>query len=136
MDGSSKVVRYGLKKAFGYIEKDPEKNMMKLMDFWDQLAGDNPDTLPKQRQMVRQVLEDPENNMYQLILHILRDTDTNVLKATFENFFPNATVMGWKRQEELREKYQCNIPWAILWIRPVPVICTAPDAGQQSTETG
>ena len=114
MDGSSKVVRYGVKKAFGYIEKDPEKNMMKLMDFVDQLAGDNPDTLPKQRQMVRQVLEDPENNMYQLILHILRDTDTNVLKATFENFFLNATVMGWKRQEELREKYQCNIPWAIL----------------------
>ena len=36
MDGSSKVVRYGLKKAFGYIEKDPEKNMMKLMDFVDQ----------------------------------------------------------------------------------------------------
>lgn len=114
MDGSSKVVRYGLKKAFGYIEKNPEKNMMKLMDFVDQLAGDNPDTLPKQRQMVRQVLEDPENNMYQLILHILRDTDTNVLKKTFENFFLNATVMGWKRQEELRKKYQCNIPWAIL----------------------
>ena len=114
MDGSSKVVRYGLKKAFGYIEKNPENNMMKLMDFVDQLAGDNPDTLPKQRQMVRRVLEDPENNMYQLALHVLKDTDTNVLKTTFENFFLNATVMGWKRQEELRKKYQCNIPWAIL----------------------
>ena len=33
MDTSSKVVQFGLKTAFGYIEKNPEQNLPKLMDW-------------------------------------------------------------------------------------------------------
>ena len=32
MDASNRVVRYGLKRAFGYMEKDPEENLPKLME--------------------------------------------------------------------------------------------------------
>ena len=60
------------------------------------------------------MLADPENNMYQLIMSVLKDIDENVLKATFENFFFNANIVGWPKQEENRKKYGCNIPWAIL----------------------
>lgn len=31
-----------------------------------------------------------------------------------ENFFFNANLTGWPKQEENRKKYGCNIPWAIL----------------------
>ena len=31
MDTSNKIVRYGLKQAFSYIEKNPEENMIKIM---------------------------------------------------------------------------------------------------------
>ncbi len=42
------------------------------------------------------------------------DVDADVSKAVFENFFLNANLIGWPKQEQMREKYGCNIPWAIL----------------------
>ena len=103
-----------LKTAFHYLEKNPEKNAMKLLDLVDKFAGNGPDSFPAQREAFRNVLADPENNMYQLIMSVLKDIDENVLKATFENFFFNANIVGWPKQEENRKKYGCNIPWAIL----------------------
>ena len=35
-------------------------------------------------------------------------------EKAFENFALNAVLLGWKKEEELRKKYDCNIPWAIL----------------------
>lgn len=103
-----------LKTAFNYLEKDPEKNAGKLLNLVDKFAGDGPDSFPTQREAFRKVLSDPDNNMYQLIMSVLKDIDKDVLKATFENFFFNANIVGWPKQEENRKKYGCNIPWAIL----------------------
>ena len=106
--------KLGLKTAYSYIEKDPEKNLPKLMVWVDRLAGSGPDSFQEQRDAFRAVISDPGNNMYQLIMNIFRDVDNDVLKATFENFFLNANIIGWPIQEEMRRKYNCNIPWAIL----------------------
>ena len=106
--------KLGMKTAYSYIEKDPEKNLPKLMEWVDKLAGSGPDSFQEQRDAFRAVISDPDNNMYQLIMNIFRDVDNDVLKATFENFFLNANIIGWPRQEEMRKKYGCNIPWAIL----------------------
>ena len=103
-----------LKTAFGYIEKDPERNMLKLMEWVDRLAAEGPDSFQPQREAFRYVLEHPDNNMYKLIMDIFQNVDNDVLKAVFENFFLNANLIGWPRQEEMRKKYGCNIPWAIL----------------------
>ncbi|MGM9660219.1 MAG: radical SAM protein [Faecousia sp.] len=111
---ANQVKKTALRTAFGYLEKDPEENALKLMSWVDKLAGEGPDSFPSQRAAIRKVLEDPDNNMYQLIMSILKDIDNDVLKATFENFFLNANIIGWPRQEECRKKYGCNIPWAIL----------------------
>ena len=40
MDVSMQVKKAALRTALGYIEKDPEENLMKLMDWVDKLAGD------------------------------------------------------------------------------------------------
>ena len=114
MNTSSRIVQYGLKTAFNYIEKNPEQNLPKLMDWVDKLAGDGPNSYPSQRAAIRKVINNPDNNMYQLIINILTEIDPGILKAVFENFFLNANLLGWKRQTELREKYHCNSPWAIL----------------------
>ena len=68
MNRSSKLVQFGLKKAFGYIEKDPEKNLVKLLDIVDQFAGDDPNMMGRQRAAFRQVVNDPDNNMNQLMM--------------------------------------------------------------------
>ena len=114
MNASNPLVRMSLKTAFDYIEKNPEENLPRLMAWVDKLAGDGPDSFPTQRAAFRKVIEDPQNNMYQLIMRTIHETDTEVLKATFENFFLNANVLGWPIQEENRKKYGCNVPWAIL----------------------
>ncbi|MBR1409464.1 MAG: radical SAM protein [Clostridia bacterium] len=100
--------------AFNYIGKNPEENAPKLMAWVDKLAGDGPNTYAEQRAVVRKVLQDPDNNMYQLIMKVMKETDPAVLKAVFQNFFLNANIVGWPKQEEYRQKYNCNIPWAIL----------------------
>ena len=100
--------------AFSYIGKNPEENAPKLMAWVDKLAGEGPDSFPAQRAAIRNVINDKNNNMHQLVMDIMKDTDPDVLKATFMNFFLNANIIGWPKQEENRKKYNCNIPWAIL----------------------
>ena len=114
MSLTDQIKKVSLRPAFGYLEKNPQEYALKLMSWVDRLAGEGPDSFPTQRAAVRKVLEDPQNNMYQLVMNVLKETDPGVLKATFENFFLNANIIGWPVQELCREKYGCNIPWAIL----------------------
>ncbi|HIR31037.1 MAG TPA: radical SAM protein [Candidatus Faecousia faecavium] len=111
---STAMKKFGMEQALSYAIKDPEHNLLKLLGWVDKLAGDGPNSFPTQRDAFRKVLSDPKSNMYQLIMSVLKDIDQDVLKATFENFFLNANIIGWPEQERYRQKYGCNIPWAIL----------------------
>ena len=51
------IKEIALKTALGYLEKDPEKNMPKLMNWVDKLAGTGPDSFESQRAAVRAVVE-------------------------------------------------------------------------------
>lgn len=104
----------GINTAYDYLEKDPEKNLPKLMDWVDRFAGSGKDSFQAQRDAIRKIINEPESNWYKLIMHILKDTDKEVVKTVFTNFILNANFIGWKTQEEYRKKYDCNIPWAIL----------------------
>ena len=108
------IKKAGISTVYNYLEKDPEKNLPKLMEWVDRFAGDGPNSFPKQREVIRKVVNDPESNWYQLIVRLLKETDKDVLKTIFTNFFLNGNLIGWKTQDEYRKKYNCNIPWAIL----------------------
>lgn len=111
-DMSNPIIKSGLMKAFGYIGKDPVKNLPKLMEWVDKFAGK--DYFKPQRDVMRAVINDPDNNMHRLLCSIYTDIDSEVLKTTFRNFVLNSVLIGWSREEELRAEYGCNIPWAIL----------------------
>ncbi len=104
----------GISTVYNYLEKEPEKNLPKIMAWVDRLAGSGPNSFEKQRDVFRNIITDPDSNWYQLIMRILKETDSEVLKTILTNFFLNAALVSWKTQEENREKYHCNIPWAIL----------------------
>ncbi|MDO4357654.1 MAG: radical SAM protein, partial [Clostridia bacterium] len=108
------IKKIGLSMAYDYIGKNPEKNIAKLMEWVDRFAGEGPDTFPKQREAFRNVINDPDSNWYQLIMRVFKETDNDVLKTFFTNFILNANLIGWKVQEENRQRYNCNVPWAIL----------------------
>ncbi|MGN0763865.1 MAG: radical SAM protein, partial [Aristaeellaceae bacterium] len=95
---TDQIKKTALKTAFSYLEKNPEENAPKLMAWVDKLAGTGPNSFQTQRDAVRKVIEDPDNNMHQLVMDVLTQTDSEVLKATFVNFFLNANIIGWPVQ--------------------------------------
>ena len=101
-----------VKTALGYLEKDPENNLPKLMDWFDKF--DRKGTLEKERNAIRTVIGDRESNWYQLIMSLWKDIDAGVRNRLFENFIINGCLLGYQRQKENKKKYNCNIPWAIL----------------------
>ena len=111
MNVSSTIARFGLTKAFDHLYKDPENNLPQLMDWADKFAKGR---FPGQRAAIRAAIEDPDNAYYPYVRHILRDVDPEVVKTFAVNFFINANLIGGPIQDEMREKYNCNIPWAIL----------------------
>lgn len=111
MQFSNTLKKIGIEQAVGYLSRDPEKNMPKLMAWADRITGD---AFAPQRNAIRKAVNDPENCYHQLITRALQDVDIDALKTLLVNFFLNGNIIGWPREEELRQKYGCNIPWTIL----------------------
>ena len=103
--------RLGIEQAMNYLYKDPEKNLSVLMDWADRFAGGE---FVTQRKVIREAIENPNHPYYAYIRHIVSEIDPKVMKTLVTNFFINAAMVGWPMQEEMRKKYDCNIPWAIL----------------------
>ena len=91
--------RYGLAKVVDYLDKDPMTNMSKVMDLVNKFAG--PETLARQREAFDNVIKDKDSCWHQLIEKVWTQTDPNVLKTLFNNFFVNANLVGWSKQEAL-----------------------------------
>ena len=111
MDASTAIKKFGLEQVFNYMYRDPEKNLSKIMDWADKFSGGE---FVSQRKAIREAIEDPNHPYHSYILHIVNDIDPDVMKTMAVNFFINANLSGWPKQEENRKKYNCNIPWAIL----------------------
>ena len=111
MDAMNTLKKLGIEQAFRYLYKDPEKNLRKLMDWADKFCKGR---FPAQRKAIREAIENPDYPYYGFVRHILKDVDPEVMTAIAVNFFINANMIGCPKQDECREKYGCNIPWAIL----------------------
>ena len=98
--------------AMSYALKDPAHNLSRLVDAAALLDVANEHT--SQINIVRPVADDPDNNWNKFIVKLGQEIDHDVLRATVRNFFFNASVLGMHKQAESREKYGCNVPWAIL----------------------
>ena len=111
MKMSVTLKKFGLQKAFDYLYKDPEKHIRTLFGWAEKYGGK---MYPNQLTQVKDAIENPENPFYGYIRHLIHDVDPEVLKTVAVNFFINENMIGWPKQCELKEKYGCNIPWAIL----------------------
>lgn len=111
MNASTTLKKFGLEQMFHYIYKDPDRNMLKIMDWADKFAGEE---FVPQRKMIRDAITDPSHPYYGYVRRLFTDVDPNVTKTLAVNFFLNAALTGWPKEERLRREYGCNIPWAIL----------------------
>ena len=111
MDVSTTMKKFGLEQAFKYLYKDPDKNLLKLMDWADKFSGEE---FGPQRKLVREAMTNPDHPYYSYIRRLIHEIDPHVMQTTAVNFFINAALDVWKTQEKYRKEYGCNIPWAIL----------------------
>lgn len=106
------MLSFGVKKAIGYLDNNPDQNIPKLIDWIEKF--DKVGTIQPQLSAVREVIGDPQNNWYRLIKSLWTDIDDGVRKTLFENFVVNTAVIGYQRQLKKQEEYGCNVPFAIL----------------------
>ena len=111
MNASATIKKYGLEKAFDYLRRDPDRNLLKLMDWADKFS--NGEFAPH-RAVIREAITNPSHPYYPFVRSIVRDVDPEVLKTIAVNYFINSNLIGCSIEEEVRQKYNCNIPWAIL----------------------
>ena len=108
---ADKIKKLGLISMYRYLDKDPEENLPKLLDWLDTYMED--DVLKPQREYFRRIIEDEDNNWYRLIVSLWNDIDDDVRKTLFENIIINANALAAHTVERSRRKYKCNIPWVI-----------------------
>ncbi len=111
MDVATTIKKYGVEKAVDLMYKDPDKYLPKLMDWADNFAGNE---FVRQRKVIRAVMTDPSHPYYSFLRRAIKEIDRKVFKKFAVNFFVNSALIGWPKEEEMRKKYDCNIPWAIL----------------------
>lgn len=109
MNFKNTLTKAALTTAMNYISGDPEKNLPKLLHFIEGIGWDSTQT-----EIFHEVIENPDNIWHSYLMNLWKDIDNDVLKAIFRNFALNASLFGGKEQEANKEKYGCNIPWAIL----------------------
>lgn len=111
MSVSATIKKLGIEQAINYLYKNPEKNLLKIMNWADKFSGGE---FEAQRRVIRAAIENEDDPYHDYIMHIVKDVEPEVMKTLGVNFFINANLIGWTKQEEYRKKYNCNIPWAIL----------------------
>ena len=98
--------------AWDYIGKNPEENIPKVLDQVEKL--DINGTLSHHIAGIRRTFADPDNGMRKLALSLWEDIDPEQRRVLFEGLAVNSMLTSAPVRANAREKYQCNIPWAIL----------------------
>ena len=104
-----KIVDVALSRA----EQDREKTMNQLVDAAKQFYGSG--FSDETYENAKKVLTDPNSKWTKLINCVLDQTDPHVARTTALNLGYEAFFRGTKMIRENRVKYQCNIPWLILF---------------------
>ena len=101
-----------LKQGLRYLEQDAEQNMNNLLNWADKIVGDTPEH--RYVEGIRNIWNSDDSVWKDYILNLINDTNPNVREKTAVNFFLHADLLGLPKQRKAKEKYQCNVPWAIL----------------------
>ena len=105
------IKEMGFSVAYSYLDKNPEENLPKLLDMMEKIAGSE---FGPQLEAFRYAATNQDSNWFKLIKSVWTDIDDDVRHTLFNNFFLNASLIGWEKQEKYRKQYGCSIPWAIL----------------------
>ena len=123
----------GTKQVLKYVNRDPETNIQKILNWLEK--HDRAGSMTHQLQMVREAFDNKDGNWNRLVASLWTDIDDGVRLKLFETFLVNVNIIGGPKQRETSLANDCNVPWAIL-LDPTSACnlhCTA--AGPTNTAT-
>lgn len=112
MNASELIKRIAFSRAYEFLDRDPEQNFLKLVDWLEKL--DKNGYIAKQLPIIKKYAKNPDSNWYQLARSLWEDVDDEVRKTLFTNFMINGNLLENQKLIESRKKFQCNIPWMIM----------------------
>lgn len=93
MQLSDKIKKFSVEQAIDYRNKNPVKNLPKVLDWADTFCKG---AFENQRRAIRKACLDPNDAHYPMVQHMLNDVDPGVLKTTLVNFFIYGNIIGCK----------------------------------------
>lgn len=103
------VYTAGLGRMIRYMDKDPEKNIPKILNWIDRTGR-----VKDQAAACRGAFENKDSNWNRLLMSFWKEIDDSERLTLFENFIVNSNILGGERRDKTRKKYDCSVPWAIL----------------------
>lgn len=106
------IQKSALNMLLNYVMDDPLGKLPRMLDLAEKLDKGNMHA--PQINGLRDILLD-DNNVWHIFVEKLADeVDRKVIKKLVECFFINTHLIGYPRGVEISEKYDINVPWAIL----------------------
>lgn len=110
------LVHFAADKALGrilkYIDKAPEKNLLKILN----IAGKTFKFFPQKNFVkMKEAVSDKDNVYMKMFKNILIDIDRDLTKKLVLSMGVHAGYYGTKTVRANRDKYNCNIPFTILF---------------------
>lgn len=110
----SKAIDLALKR----IKKDPVegmKDITNIMDKYIMPKSSEENSAKHALERIRKEFDNPSSKWSSFAEDIVNEIDDNVLKRFIMTVAYNAVYKGNAQRNELQRKYNCNIPWAILF---------------------
>ena len=113
MNASEKMKGFAMKQLYGWLDKNPEENIPKVLDYLEAHDADGHGVTDQVR-AIRKAIADPDNNWSRLVRSLWTDIDAGQRRKLVETVVVNDSMIGTPRTEKMQETHHCNVPWAIL----------------------
>lgn len=111
---TKKAAEAVLDSVFAYIDRNPEEGLEKILNYAGLLAGTG--LFPAENiEKMKKGVADPTNVYTQYAKNVLAEVDRDMLKKLLLTAGIDAGLFGTREVRENRVKYDCNIPWLILF---------------------
>jgi len=101
-----------LELLFRYLSDKPMSKLPAMLSLAQQL--DRGHNYTEQIKGIKELLSDPQGVWYRFTKNLLEEVNPRCLRSIVECLLFNATLDGSATRKEVEEKYNCNVPWAIL----------------------
>lgn len=107
-----KIEKAALKQVLGYLKKNPEENLEKIIHWVRKFDTEN--LYADQYDTVEGFLKEKDNNWVELMTKLVKEVDPHILETVFSNFLLNASIKGWSESRKKSEEYGYDIPFTLL----------------------